>query len=57
MQFAAHGLSNELSILIDYWRERFYAADLDVIQVHNNTSYNVFDHDQIFIDNSFQFLE
>jgi hypothetical protein len=35
MHFVAHGLSNELSILIDYWRECLHATDLECTDITN----------------------
>ena len=34
-QFVARGLNHELPILIDYWRERLYAADLECTNITN----------------------
>ena len=34
-QFVARGLNHESSILIDYWRERLYAADLERTDITN----------------------
>ena len=33
--FFAHGLKHESSILIEYWREHLYAADLERTEITN----------------------